>query len=102
VHSDHLRKKVLADIESKLRSHFSFEARRFGQPVAINEMMAVIQNVPGVVAVDVDALFRTGESRAWNALLPAALPRPGVELKTLKPAELLTLDPRPITWGVMK
>jgi predicted phage baseplate assembly protein len=102
IHSDYNRTSVLAEVEKVLRSSFSFEARQFGQDVTVNEVIAIIQNIKGVVAVDIDNLYRTGDSRAWNAVLPSGLPRPGGEMDQLQPAELLLLDPRPITWGVMK
>lgn len=37
-----------------LEQRYSFEARAFGQPVALSEVIAAIQSVPGVVAVDLD------------------------------------------------
>lgn len=102
VADNRLRKKVLADLDQKLRSQFSYRARQFGQQVTISEVMAVIQNVPGITAVDIDALFKTGASQIWNAVLRAARPLPGTALESIQPAELLTLDPRPIKWGEMK
>lgn len=100
-HEDHLEEEVLAEIERKLRAHYSFDAREFGQPVAVSEVIGVIQNVTGVVAVDIDYLFCTGESKAWNARLTADRPRSGGDISTMRPAQLLTLDPRPLKLGVM-
>jgi predicted phage baseplate assembly protein len=102
VDSDYDRKVVLSDVEKALRSKYSFDARDFGQDVTVNQVIATIQNVKGVIAVDIDYLYRTGDTRDWNAVLPASMPRPGGELDEMQPAELLLLDPRPITWGVMK
>jgi len=88
---------VIAAVEAALRARFSFEARSFGQPVDLSEVVAVMQAVPGVIAIDLDELDRTDHiSRiGLTGPLPAALPqvaRNGVLLA----AELLVLDPRPV------
>ena len=49
---------VLAAVTSALLAAFSFEARAFGQRVALSEVMAVMQGVAGVVSVDVNVLMR--------------------------------------------
>jgi predicted phage baseplate assembly protein len=84
---------VLAAIEAALRARFSFAARDFGQPVALSEAIAVIQAVPGVVAVDMDRLYR-GSSAELRTLLTAASPAPGAPAATTDGAELLTIDLR--------
>ena len=89
---------VLDAAEEALRQTFSFAARSFGQPVALSEVMAVLQNVSGVKAVEVDALFRFGDEPGLNSLLPAASPLPGLNADSAA-AELLTLDPRPLDLG---
>ncbi|HJZ78779.1 MAG TPA: putative baseplate assembly protein, partial [Pyrinomonadaceae bacterium] len=92
-HPDHLPEKVLAAVEKTLRERFAFDERQFGQPVALSEVVAVMQSAPGVVAVDVDKLYRFDDTEAGlNALLPAASPQAD-DKGTLAPAELLTLDP---------
>jgi predicted phage baseplate assembly protein len=95
-HPDHLPEKVLAAVEQALRERFSFDARQFGQPVALSEVVAAMQSTPGVVAVDVDKLHRLDDTAAGlNALLPAAAPQAG-DKGTVAAAELLTLDPGPL------
>jgi predicted phage baseplate assembly protein len=101
VHADYVRTEVLTAVELALRDHYSFNKRAFGQSVALSELIGVIQKVAGVVAVDVDYLYRTGLTRQWHQLLVADQPKTGSELRTVAAAELLILDPRPITWGVM-
>jgi hypothetical protein len=91
---------VMAAIESSLRSNFSFTARTFGEPVTLSEVISSIQNVAGVIAVDVNNLFRSDHNPAWNELLPAAAPRSGDD-SSVPAAELLTLDPAPLALGVM-
>jgi predicted phage baseplate assembly protein len=88
-----LPEKILSAVDVALRSGFSFDAREFGQPVALSEVVAVIQGVPGVVAVDIDQLYRSDSEPELNALVPASLPRAGSA--NAEPAELLTLDPAP-------
>jgi hypothetical protein len=95
VHGDHMPDKVLAEVEQNLHQHFSFEARAFGQPVTRSEVTAVIQDVAGVIAVDIDFLYRTGERKDLNAYLPATVPQPGSKTD-IKAAELLILHPEPV------
>ena len=64
VEPDYVRETVLAGVETALRAAFSFEARGFGQSVFLSEVMAVAQGVAGVVFVDVDALYREGQTPA--------------------------------------
>lgn len=98
VHPDYLTAKVIAEVEQALRTHFSFEARQFGQRVAFSEIIAVIQNVAGVIAVDLDEpKDKTGQEP--TGMIPSRLPRPGAE--DTAPAELLTLHPGPIVLNLM-
>lgn len=99
VHPDHLPGKVLQEVERVLRARFSFEARAFGQPVTLGEILAAIHSVAAVVAVDVDELYRAGGRPALRARLAASLPAPGPA--QFVAAELLTLDSRPLELEVM-
>ena len=86
----------MSDVETSLRDSFSFDARDFGQPVSQSEVIAVIQSVPGVTAVDLDKLYRSEALPAEQVLndrLFADPPQPGSETPA---AELLTLDPSPL------
>lgn len=100
VDPDYLQEKVFAAVEAALRAGFSFAARAFGQPVTLSEVVSAIQNVAGVVAVDVNKLYRSDDFEALNALLPAAAPRAGDDA-SVAAAELLTLDAAPLELGVM-
>jgi phage-related baseplate assembly protein len=95
VNPDYRSEQVLVAVEQALRSHFSFDTRDFGQPVTLSEVMAVIQAVPGVQAVDVDKLYRYGQEAKLNPILAAAVPQAGTHA-TVSAAELLTLDPGPL------
>jgi hypothetical protein len=92
---------VLANVESALRTTFSFAARTFGQPVTLSEVVSAMQNVEGVIAVDVNKLFRTGDLETKNDLLVASAPSPGEDSAKAEGAELLTLDRAPLQLGDM-
>ena len=98
VDPDHLEDIVLADVEATLRAAFAFGMRNFGQQVALSEVIATAQQVSGVVAVDVDRLYRSeppNDDPVDHARLPAALPILSAD-GTMRAAELLTLDPGPL------
>jgi hypothetical protein len=94
---DHVSDVVMGAISADLESRYAFEARAFGQPIALSEVIAAIQTVPGVVAVDLDRFARTDQS------LPAIQPRliadrPAMGADGVVPsAELLLLDPASLT-----
>jgi hypothetical protein len=52
---------VLAAVKAALLAVFSFQARAFAQPVFASEVVAVVQGVPGVVAMTLDGLARKGD-----------------------------------------
>jgi hypothetical protein len=83
-------------IEAALRQTFSFQARSFGQPVYQSEVIAAIQNVPGVVDV-VLSIYNTSDPQASPAptQLAATVPQSGSRGQIV-PAQLLTLDPGPL------
>lgn len=85
----YIEEKVLAAITQALQSAFSFEARGFGQRVTESEVIALIQNIPGVVYVDLDALRRTDKPNQKPPLRAHIARREG---GVIQPAELLTLS----------
>jgi len=92
---------VLAAVEQALRDQFSFARREFAQPVMLSEVIAAMQPVAGVVAVDVDKLYRSDKAATLEQRLLAEAP---VMLANgvLQAAELLTLDAAPLDQlGVM-
>ena len=98
VADDALPEKVFAAIRAALQARFSFEARAFGQPVALSEVIACMQDCAGVVAVDVDRFRRSGSpllsvlGAAPPARLAAFLPRPDAS-GVVAAAELLVIAP---------
>jgi len=100
VDPDYESEKVLTAAQDAVREEFSFANRQFGQPVFLSEVIALLQSVAGVVAVDLDSLYRTGATVKLNNRLEADLPNGG-DPASLGAAELLTLDPAPIELEVM-
>jgi predicted phage baseplate assembly protein len=97
---DFLPDDVMARVEEQLRETYSFDARLFGQPVHLSEVIGVIQNVRGVVAVDVSEFYRSDLAVERKTRIVAAFPLQGGD--EVFPAELLTLDARPLALEVMK
>jgi predicted phage baseplate assembly protein len=88
--------QVLAQVWQSLSASFSFAQSQMGQGVALSQLIALIQQTPGVIAVEMTALNRQGQPPAAGAPLPpvlrAASPLPGEE-GTPKAAEMFLLDP---------
>lgn len=95
VHSEHATDKVLTELESALRNHFSFARRQFGQTVSIDEVAATAHSVTGVQAVHVTRLHRQGEPIDVIPRLFARLPVASLTAMPLA-AEMLTLADEPI------
>lgn len=85
--------EVTAAVEAALRDAFSFEARAFGQGVTTADVLATMQAVDGVVAVDLERL--DGHDPFQHPRLAARSAR--WEDGAVEPAELLTIDPGGIT-----
>lgn len=71
VHPDYQADTVMAGVEDALRTTFSFERRDLAQGVTLSEVMATMQGVGGVQAVDLDALHFSHERglRAEKAIM---------------------------------
>ncbi|MBN8712747.1 MAG: hypothetical protein J0H50_02060 [Xanthomonadales bacterium] len=79
---------VLGQVWQRLRDRFSFAQRQLGQGVAASDLIRVMQDTPGVVAVQLTALHLTGTPAGKPPVqLCAAGPRPPTG------AQLLLLDP---------
>lgn len=83
--------EVLAALQVALLEAFSFHRRNFAQPVLLSEVLGGMQDVAGVTAVDLDALYLSTEPPALNDTLPARGAR--LEESVIVPAELLTIHP---------
>ena len=99
IHPDHLPERVQAAVTDALHAAFDFAPREFGQAVSQSEVIAVVQAVPGVIAADLDALYRTAppnNSATLHPRLPALGPRRDAANRLLG-AEILVLEPGPLT-----
>ena len=95
---------VLAAARAALLFDLAFDQRRFAQPVYLSEIFAVLQNVAGVVAVDVNTLDLKSTDptfRAAHGIDPALgqplphlliLPARPVGTGTVLPAELACVE----------
>lgn len=99
---DYLQEETVEEAKSRLKDHYSFEARSFGQAVTIGEIMGVIQSVPGIEAIiSVDALHRLPLSGdPFQGHLNANMPGSGSTSSGL--AELLVIDHDHISLETMK
>ena len=92
---------VLDAASTALREAFSFAHRAFGQPVMLSEVIAVIQSVPGIVAVNLAAFHRADSSPELVRRIAPRLPS-GSDPASLSAAQLLLLDPETLDWEVMR
>jgi predicted phage baseplate assembly protein len=90
---------VVAAVHATLVETFSFARRSFGQPVTLAEVTTAVHTVPGVVAVDVDALhpFDAAESVPETGFLPAGRVVWGEDAEPSALAELLLVNPLGVT-----
>jgi hypothetical protein len=79
---------VLAQVWQSLRSTFAFDQQLLAQPVAASEVIEIIQQTPGVIALQLRGLSRSGSP---SALVPVQLCAAGA----MPPlgAQMLLLDP---------
>jgi len=84
--------RVIESVRQRLRSYFSFGNRQFAQPVFLSEVIEVIQNVPGVIAAQVTALYRVGTTPAPTPPEWLTADPPVMSGNAPLGAELLTID----------
>jgi len=91
---DYERAQVLARVWQALSTAFSFAQRDLGQAVAQSEIVEIVQNTPGVIAVELTAFQRRGDVPQFPlpAVLRAASPAAG-DTGPPQAAEMLLLDP---------
>lgn len=93
---------VLSDVQVALTAAFSFEERALGQPVTAAEVVTVISQVAGVVAVDLDQLYLSTDPNGPNQevpdpILPASTADWNAEKSEIQPAQLLLINPAGVT-----
>jgi hypothetical protein len=94
---------VIANVAKAIKEAFSFGNRTFGQAVTKSEVMAVIQRVTGVIALDLEHLYFTpvgedfGDPGEPPPFLPAHIARWDKEKTCIESADLLTVNANGIT-----
>jgi len=83
--------KVKPKIRERLLKEFAFERREFGQAVTASEVIATIQSVEGVQAVDLDALHRRDASRTLQQTLSVTRANWNDQKQQVQAAQLLRL-----------
>jgi len=81
VDGSYIVEDVLASVKAALKNTFSFEKRWFGQAVTPSEVLAVMQRIQGVIAVDLEELGGKDPFEEEHFRLPADI------------AQLLTINP---------
>lgn len=102
---DYLPAKVAADVESALRAAYAFDTREFGQAVLTSEVITIIQNVQGVTDLNLSNLYLSTINPPILGDLVPDTPRAGVFTGGTGPvlgAQLLTLDPAPLSGVIVK
>ena len=94
IQPDRTAADIQAAIVQSLMWTFSFANRQFGQAVAASEVITAIQMVPGVVAVDLLALYRYGTPPQPNIRLDTVSAHWDQTQAAIVPAELLLLNTR--------
>jgi predicted phage baseplate assembly protein len=87
--ADYAPDQVLAQVWQNVSAAFAFDQRQLGQNVAASDIIEIIQQTAGVIAVQLQALGRSGDAAAGPvpALLCASGPVPP------QGAQMLLLDP---------
>lgn len=90
---------IVERVRGVLAAAFSFTAGAFGRQVTESQVIALLQDVRGVVAVDLRELAAAGAS-GLHTTLRVHTPRPGDDHASTPAAELLVLEQRPTDFTV--
>ncbi|MGN9809524.1 putative baseplate assembly protein [Micromonospora sp. BQ11] len=91
----HALNHVLRSVADTLTTSFGFAARDFARPVQQSEVIAAAHRATGVVAVDLDLLYRGTAQSHQHRLLAHG---PQATQSQVYGAELLLLTADPLTW----
>jgi hypothetical protein len=86
------QRAIQAAVRSKICRSFAFDAREFGQDVSASELISLMQDTPGVVAVQLVHLYRSTQDPGLSAVLEAS-PARWHEGRPL-PAQMLLVNSR--------
>ncbi|MDD5094279.1 MAG: putative baseplate assembly protein [Dehalococcoidia bacterium] len=73
IDSRYVAADVLDQAESALKEAFAFEERMFGQPVTAAEVISIIQQIPGVIYVDLDRLYLADDETGPTQINPPSM-----------------------------
>jgi photosystem II stability/assembly factor-like uncharacterized protein/sorbitol-specific phosphotransferase system component IIA len=93
VDARYLPDRVMAAAKAALIQRFVFENRSFGQAVTAAEAIATLQAIAGMIAVDLDALYRRDRIRSLEQSVPALPARWEPASREILPAQLLVINP---------
>jgi len=102
---------VTGDIKEALVDAYSFAKRAFSQPVTSAEVLNIIHDVPGLIAVDLEKLhlvdaYGKQVGKSLSTILPARTaslnPNAGDSSDHFSPAELLLINEPGITFSEME
>jgi Baseplate J-like protein len=105
IDSRYVTSDVLGAIQAALASVYSFGQRDFAEPVTAAEVTTVIQGVPGVIASDLNQLYRVDDANGPSQVKPQqvlAAEEARVENGSLVLTQLLLLNPAGVTLTEMK
>jgi predicted phage baseplate assembly protein len=102
----HVTQTVLDAVHESLLAAFAFDRRGFGQPVSAAEVVTVIQQVPGVIASDLDQfhLVTHDDESLTHGLatrLPSAIATWNESTRVIDLAQLLLINPAGIAVEAM-
>ena len=92
--AEYLPEQVLGQVKNALEAAYSFEHRDFAQSVSASEIIAVMQGIKGVIAVDLDELG--GKNPFGSQLFKLKAAAAQWDNGAILPAELLLIDPAQI------
>lgn len=95
INADYQSDLVLEAARQAMRDAFSFEIRSFNQPVHLSEVIRTLQQVDGVIAVDLNHLYRSNLSPV-EPPPRSIMPKLSSSDDEIVGAELIMLDPAPI------
>jgi hypothetical protein len=94
---DYIAADVLSAADAALKAAFSFDQRAFGQGVHASEIVFALQNVPGVIASELDKVYLvTDPNGPAQTAPPEFLPAASAtwnDAGIIYPSQLLTINP---------
>ena len=87
------RKHIQETIHQTLATHYGFAQRNFGQSITSSDIIATLQDIVGVVAIEIIALYLRDSSPHIAQVLPALQARWDPIHNRLRKAQLLLISP---------